>query len=91
MLSKIRILPQNSQLCGNAFLGNKEQSEKSSYILSWSKLRNTVWSVYKDTGWRTHFLHMAGNYRLNVHTSSSKPFYKDFQYLKAKCGNLSFL
>ena len=26
---------------------------------------NIVWSVYQDMGWRTHFLHMAANYRLN--------------------------
>ena len=25
---------------------------------------NIVWSVYQDMGWRTHFLHMAANYRL---------------------------
>ena len=23
-----------------------------------------IWSVYQDIGWRTHFLHMAANYRL---------------------------
>ena len=26
---------------------------------------NIVWSVYQDMGWRTYFLHMAANYRLN--------------------------
>ena len=25
---------------------------------------NIVWSVYQVMGWRTHFLHMAANYRL---------------------------
>ena len=25
---------------------------------------NIVWSVYQDMDWRTHFLHMAANYRL---------------------------
>ena len=25
---------------------------------------NIVCSVYQDMGWRTHFLHMAANYRL---------------------------
>ena len=28
------------------------------------RFRKIVWSVYQDMGWRTHFLHMAANYRL---------------------------
>ena len=27
---------------------------------------NIVWSVYQDMCWRTHFLHMAANYRLKT-------------------------
>ena len=30
--AKIRILPQNSRLCGNAFFDNWEQKEESPYI-----------------------------------------------------------
>ena len=35
---------------------------------------NIVWSVYQDMGWRTHFLHMAANYRLKTCSLSTGPF-----------------
>ena len=33
------------------------------------RFRNIVRSVYHDMGWRTHFLHMAANYRLKSKTA----------------------
>ena len=70
-VSKIRILPQNSQLCRNAFYLEIRSKVKNHHISEAGvSFENKVWSVYQDMGWRTHILHMAANYRLkkcNVH------------------------
>ena len=72
------------------FFGNYEQNEESSYIWSWSKFRNTVWSVDQDMGWRTQFLHMAANYRLKTLKFIHLLFVRDDLYHLNICYLFSF-
>ena len=64
MFPKIRILPQNSQLCRNAFLEIRSKV-KNHYISEAGVSFEIQFICGSRYGLENTFLHMAANYRLN--------------------------
>ena len=66
MFSEIRILPQILSCAEMQFLEIRSKVKNHHISEGGVSFENIVWSVYQDMGWRTHFLHMAANYRLRA-------------------------
>ena len=67
VFSKIRILPQNSQLCGNAFFLKIRSKVKNNHLSEAGVSFEIQFGLFiKIWAGERFFLHMAGNYRLKV-------------------------